>query len=410
MATITAGPNQLLADIQVLGLAATTTAFNSVSGQTNTSGQNSIQMTPNSVGSCSPVTNTYWHGLYLDVEPGVLNANQAEPDLQLWIHVDEIDYSAYFYVDISVSKNMLPHRDNTVGRQFISLGNSMYLAAYQGNLDRANLALAFTGPKISSVIDFYFASTAGFTTGAGGTFQSPPTIKLWGDVYDEAAWATVCAALKNAWPGAISMTSVRRKLLGLGAYSAVHAVNNFTTLASAFPQLPDGPKQGSVKVHRLLKFATPLNNVVGTQYYALSNTCAGAGGKSGQVGQFNDLGFKFNNTSNALRITEFGHRPGQGAGYMGITKGVNAFYPASTGYGEVDTVGNPRAWYGAVAPELATANMYYRMPIWGNWNPAFEDKEVIAAEDASFYVTAQNGQTLTAGTDFTAIGGVEVEA
>jgi hypothetical protein len=407
VATSIAGPNQLLADIQVTGLAAGQTGFNSMNGVTNTSGQNSIQMTPNSCGYTSPYTNTYWHGLYLDVEPGVLNAGQTEPDLQLWFHIDGVDYSSYFYVDISVSKNMLPHRDNTLSRQYVALGNSMYEAAYTGNFGRGNLPLVFTGPKIGQTIDFWFASTAGFTTSPTGTFASPPTIKLWGDVYDAPSWNYVVQKL-GSWNGSISMQSERRNLLKLPSYSAVHVASlDFT---NGFLQLPDGPKQGAVRVHRYMKFATPLNAVSGTSPYPLTSLVQSVGGKAGQVGQYNELGYKFAQNNNAVRISEFGRRPAAGAGYFGVTKGTANIYPTSTTYGEVDTPGSPRAWYGLQSPVTPLVGMYFKLPNNGNWNPMYQDKEVFAGEDIAYFVAAQNGQTITASTDYTAVGGVMVEA
>jgi hypothetical protein len=406
MATSIAGPGQLLCDVQVMSLAPNTVGFNSVSGQDYVQGSNEVRMTPNSVNSTQPVTGTKWHALYLEVSPGVLNAGQAEPDLQLSFHVDGVDYSSYFYADISVSKNMLPVRNEVEGREYIVLGYSLYKAALSGNFG-SNLPLQFTGPKIAQGIDFYFSSTSGFTTGPTGTFASPPTIKLYGDVYDQNMWNAVVARL-GAWNGSINISSLRRNLQGLPPYSIVQPAG--LDFGNGFTQLPDGPNQGAVKVHRLMKFATPLNPVVGTAAYPLTNLVTGVGGKAGQVGVYNELGFKFNNTQKAVAITEYGHRPGAGCGYIGITKGTNNVYPADTAYGLVDTAGDPHIWYGVETPVTASTGKYFRLPKWGAWLPMEAGMEVIAGEDAAFFVAAQNGATIAANTDFTAIGGVMIEA
>ncbi len=419
MATSIAGPNQLLADIQVTGLSAGQTGFNSINGVTNTSGSNTIQMTPNSVGYTGPYTNTYWDGLWLDVEPGVLNAGQAEPDLQMWVHCDGTDYSSYFYVDISISKNMLPHIEvaKCVNRNvdnFLLLAHSMYDAAFHGKFGSNNVPLAFDGFKISQTIDFWFASTSGFTTGPTGTFASPPTIKLWGDVFDVPAWNYVLQRM-GQYNGAISMQSMRRNLLGLTPYNAKHVVNSMA-LDSVWPQLPGGPKQGAVKVHRFMRFASPLNAVSGTAPYPLTSLVQSVGGKAGQVGQYNELGFKFGQNSNAVQITRMGRRPASGSGYFGLTKGTANIYPTSSTYGEIDTQGNPRAWYGLNAPYTGLTNQYDVMPTWMNWNPIMNDKEVLAGEDIALFVAAQNGATIAANStgvgagDYTAIAGHIVEA
>ncbi len=413
MATSVAGPGQLLADIQVTGLAANQTGFYSVSGLTQTSGSNSIQMTPNSVNSTQPLTDTYWHALYLDYEPGVLNAGQTAPDIQLWFHVDEQDYSGYMYVDLTMGRSMISHRENTNGRGYVKLGNSMILAALTGNFPGTNGPLMFTGPKVSNGIDFWFASTSGFSTSATDVtkpFASPPPFKLWGDVSDQTRWTWVVGQM-GGWKGAIGLNSMRRTLQNLGSFSASHAPDpNFGSVSTVWPTLPDGPKQTTTKVYRMMKFATPILAVAGTAAYVLSNKATGINGKPGQVGLFNELAWTYSKMpTKAVQIELFGRQPAAGTGYFGLTKGQNNVYPSDTGYGVVDTVGNPRAWYGNNSTYTGIAGQYDRVPQNYAWVPGMGGPEVIAGEDAGYFVAAQNGATITANTDYTAVIGYQVD-
>ncbi len=412
MATSKAGPNQLLCSVQVMSLTAGQNNFHSVDGIDNVDGLgDEVRMTPGSVGHTEPSTGTYWHGIYLEVVPGVLNAGQAEPDLQLWWDVDGVDYSNYVLIDCSVSKCMLPERKYVWNSDFIPLGASMMQAAMYGNFGSGNIPLNFTGPKISQGINFHFSSTSGFTTGPTGTFASPPTIRLFGDVYDDPTWAMVVTALGNTWPGGISMQSQRRRLplVNLPPYTAVHQVNGLN-LEANFQQLPDGPKQTTVKVHRYFRYATPIAAVSGATPYPLTNLVSGVGGKAGQVGLNNEMGYQFYKTGNALRIDRFGRRPGANAGYFVLMHSASDIYPYSTLQGEVDTPGDPKSFYGYDYPLSGIPNQYRVMPKWANWAPLYQDKEVFAGENVTFGVTAQSGLTIAANTDFTAVSGVMVES
>jgi hypothetical protein len=386
--------------------------FHSVDGIDNNDGNgNEVRMTPNSVGRTEPYTGTYWHGTVLEIVPGVLNPGQVEPDLQLWYDVDGVDFSPYVLLDCSVSKCMLPERKFSRLGDLIMLGASMFQAAMYGNFGRANIPLNYTGPKVAQGINFHFSSTSGFTTGPNGTFASPPTIRLFGDVYDDSTWDIVAKALGYNWPGSINMQSIRRRLplVNLPPYQNFHQVNGLN-LEANFVQLPDGPRQGAVKVHRYFKYATPIQAVSGATAYPLTNLVGGVGGKAGQVGLKNELGYAFSKTQKALRIDRFGRRPGAGAGFFVLMHSASDIYPFDTLSGEVDDAGDPRIFYGLNYPLTGVPSSYSLMPEWGCWNPGFKDKEVIANEDAAFGVTAQSGQTIAANTDYTALAGVMVEA
>lgn len=411
MATAEVGPNMLLADIQVLGLAANQTGFFSQSGATKTSGNNSIGMTPNSVDSTQPVTNTYWHGTYLEYQPGVLNQGQTYPDLQFWFHIDSADFSSYMYLDLTVSRSMLTPREKTTGRHYIKLGNSMILAAIASNFPGTNGPFYFTGPKVSSNIDFWFASTAGFTTGVGGTFASPPTFKLWGDVMNQTLWTWLLGKM-GAWKGGIYLNSVRRQITGMDPFVVNHQVaDDFASIKSAWPTLPDGPGQvGKSKVYRMMKYATPLNAVSAVTPYVLSNLVTGIGGKSGQVGPYNELAWAFStNPNKAVQVELYGHQPVAGSGYIGLTKGNKNIYPNDTPFGVVDTVGDPRAWYGDNSLYTGLTGQSDKIPQNYDWVPGGGSMEVIAGEDAGYFVAAQNGQTIAANTDYTTVIGYQVD-
>lgn len=418
MAGIKPGMGQLLADVQVISLAANTQGFPTVSGSTYTQGSNTTQMTPNSVNSTQPVPDTYWDGLYMEVFPGVLAAGASEPDLQLTVKVDDIDYSPYFYVDISVSGNMLPPRDNTVGRSSILIGNSMIRVAISAQrsvqrgapLSRSlwpiNMPLEFTGFKITKGIDFWFSSTSGFTS---STFVVPPTVKLYGDVYDENLINFVVSMMPFGWDGFISIQSARRALASPPKPPYV-ATQQSTLTPKTFSTLPGGPKQSGVKVFRFLKYSVPLVSTSGQAIFPLTSLVEQIGGKTGSVGLSNDLGFAFRDNNNALYVREYGRIPGSGAGYAGITSGGTDVYPPETAYGLVCTPGDPRVPYGQVQPYRPESDLYYRLPRWGDWSPGESGPEVIAGETMAFYVSAQNGTTISANTDKTAVGGAMIVA
>ena len=416
MASNKPGPGQLLVDVQVTSIGAGQT-INTVSGTTYTQGAGTTQMTPNSVNSTQPIPGTVWDALFIEVFPGVLNPGQSEPDLWMWPQIDNVDTHDDFYVDISISGNPFPSRDNTVGRDSLFIGASMLKDGVTGQL--ANIMakgtrapLLYTGWKVKKDLTLKFFSNAGFTTGSTGTFAVPPTIKIYGDVYD----AKLLAYIQNvmgAYNGAIRLNSVRRQVLGLPPYSIVHDFTGPISL-DTWGALPGGTAQGRVKVYRFFKVSQPLVNTSGTVIFALSNTVTQVGAKPGNVGTNNDLGFDFSSNNNALQVNEYGRIPGSGAGYCGFTHGGSDVYPYETSTGLVCTPGDPRIPYGQVQPLRPESDLYYRVPRWGDWSPGETTPEVIANEAVAFFISAQNGTTITGGTstsvDRTIVGGAVIKA
>jgi hypothetical protein len=408
MATNVPGPRQLLCDVQVTAIGAGQT-INTVSGQTFTQGTSTTQMTPNSVNSTDPLSGTAWHALYLAVHPGVLNPGQTAPDLTMWVRVDQQDFSSYFYVDLSIGSNMFPRRQNTVGSKVVLLGESMMEWAAKiarGAQKPKNMPTRFTGWKITDDITFYFTSVAGFTTGANGTFQNPPTIQLYGDVYDRAAAAYVAAVL--GWDGSINLQSERRARGGRAPFATAHGAPGVSF--DNWQLLPDGAKQGSVKVYRTFKYAYCNVAVAGPTITPLSRINA-LNGKVGNVPTVNeDLGWDYAGKASAFQLIEIGRRPGAGAGYFGLYFGGTSIDPPETAYGLVCTPGNPRVYSGQVQPIREEGDLYYTLQRWGQWSPGEAEPEVIAGETVALAVAAQNGQVIAAGTDETLIGGVSVVA
>jgi surface antigen len=405
MATSIAGPRQLLADVQVTAIGAGQT-IHTVSGQTFTQGTSTTQMTPNSVNSTQPFNKTVWHALYLAVHPGTLAAGQAAPDLVMWVRVDGQDFSQWFYVDLSVGGCMFPRRQNTVGGKVILLGESMMEWAARiarGAQRPKNMPMRFTGWKIVDGIDFYFYSAAGF---GAATFLEPPTIQLYGDVYDEAAAAWVNAVL--GWDGEIRLQSERRARAGKPEYRSFHDAPGISV--ANWKRLPDGANQGGTKVHRTFKFATNNVAVAGTSITPLSKI----GSLQGKVGNVpvdqQDLGWDYSGKNNAFQLIEVGRRPGAGAGYFGLYFGGTEIYPPETAYGLVCTPGNPRVYFGQVQPIREEGALYFPVQKWGQWSPGEAEPELIAGETAALAIAAQNGQTIAVGTDETAVGGVTVLA
>ena len=390
MATIKPGIGQLLADVQVTAVAAGAT-IQTISTTTNTVGSSVTQMTANSVNSTQPTPRTVWDGLYLVIFPGVLAAGQSEPDLWMYVQVDNVSFQDNFYIDMSISGNMFPRRDNTVGRDSLILGNSMLkIASTTGKFPDKNTPLAFTGWKITKDISFFFFSQGGF---ASTVFAQPPTVQLYGDVYDIDSLSTVQRML-GQWNGSINLQSARRSIKGLAPYTNFHTIPGVLNL-DTFATLPGGAKQGSVRVFRYFKTSQPLVATTGQAVYPLT-TINQVGGKVGNVGTHSDLGYDFTANRSAIKITEFGRIPGSGAGYTGLTFGGSDQYPYETAFGLVCTPANPRIPYGQVQPIRPESNLYYRLSRWGDWSPGEVGPEIIAAETGSFFISAQNGTTIAA--------------
>ena len=403
MASVSPGPGQLLADVQVISLGAGQT-LGTISGATNTEGSGTVQMTPNSVNTTTPKNGQVWDGLLLSVFPGTLASGATAPDLKLQVKIDGSDYTTVFYVDISIDGNMFPRKENTVGKKYIVLGESMYLAALAaqragvapGSL--RNMATRFTGWKITDEITFNFFSAAGFTS---STFVEPPTVQLYGDIYDQSSLAFVARTL--GWNPTISETSIRRAVSGKAPFTQTHG--SLGPVASAFNTLPGGAQQGNVKVYRYFKHAFNAVPVSGNQPFGLTKLSQ-VNGAVGNVGPNQDLGFDFSKQQGAFKLIEIGHRPGQGAGYIGLYFGGTEILPGDTSLGTPSTYGNPRVPFGAVQPWRPESNLWYALPKWGSWAGTGSPELVGPGEVAAISIAAQNGQTIAASTDEVAVGGV----
>lgn len=401
MAGLTVGMDQLLADVQVLSLGAGQ-SLQTTSGAATTVGTGVVQMTPNSVNTTTVLRNLVWDGLYFSVHPGTLAAGAAEPDLWMFVKVDNEDYSSWFYVDLSVSGCMFPRRQNTVGGKVNVLGQSLLQAALRNNpSDKKNMPLKYTGLKVSDEIEIWFYSAAGF---AASAFTEPPTVQLYGDVLDQTALSFVQQRL--GWVPDLSMQSIRRALAGKAAYTNKAAAGGFLTLAG-WKSGPNGPHQGGVAIRRMVKAA--LNaQAIGASPYGLTKFASVGGANTNLASTNMDMGFEYTKTQNAVKLTEFGRRPGANAGYTGLYFGGSTFSPADTSLGMVSTQGNPRVQYGAVQPVRPESNLYFNVPSWGAQSPGEAQPEVVADETAAIAVAAQNGGIVAANTDKTALGGIQV--
>jgi hypothetical protein len=408
MATVLAGPDQLLADVQVVSLGAGQTLF-SVTGAQNSVGSGLVQMTPNSVNTTEPLKTQVWDGLYLSIFPGTLAAGQTAPDLKMYVHVDSRDYSGWFFVDMSIDGNMFPRRQNTVGGKVVVLGDSLLQAAARvalgGNKPSGSMPTRFTGWKITQGITFYFYSEAGFSA---SVFTEPPTVALYGDVLDAATLAFMQQNLP--WDGSIVEQSTRRALKGLSPYRQTHTPAGPYSLDN-WKSYSGGPGQGHVSVQRSFKTARNALAVQGDSPYALS-VISSVGGSTKNVTNpdTENLGWDYAQNSNAFKLIEGGRRPGPGAGYFGLYFGGSNWSTGDTAKGTVSTYGNPRVPFGSVQPYRVESNLYYSLPHWGAWSPGEAAPELVAGETAAIAISAQNGQTIQALSDQTAIGGVLIEA
>lgn len=407
MATKLPAVGVTLVDAQVLSLGAGQT-LQTVSGTTNTVGTGTVQMTPNSVGSTQPVEGTVWHATEIHGFPGVLAPGATAPDLWVIIHIDEADFSAYIYIDLSIGGCMFPRPDLTVGQKVVKLGDSMILAAKavsMGGPKPNNMPIRFTGWKVTDNLEVFFASTAGFSA---STFVEPPTIQIIGDVLDKDTIDWINKVL--GWNPEIRLQSPRRARLGLPPYTAAMDLPGGNKLSiDKWAALPDGSKQGNTKVHRFAKAAVLQVAVSGTTITPLSKINS-VGGKVGNVPSSQDLGWDYGSTGNAIYLTHWGRRPAQGAGYAALFFGGTQVEPAETAYGITSTYGRPRIPFGQVQPLRADGNLYYPLSPWGAWSRGEQHPELVAGETAAMAVAAQNGQTILANTDETAVAGVVIEA
>ncbi len=409
MATGIAGMGQLLADVQVTELQAGETLVSS-SGQLVKSaggGGGGVQMTPNSVGSTTPLKPTVWDGLLLEIFPGTLAPGVTAPDLWLSLIVDDASGAQnILYIDCSENGNVFPRIQSAVGRKFVVLGKSLLQAAVEAasgrSVSKRNMPLDYTGLKITNGIDFSFFSTAGFTV---ADFVEPPTVQLYGDVLDNAALAFVQANLP--WDGSIQVTSPRRQMGSKAPFVGMHILSGAVINRDSWASLSGGPNQSALKVQRLVKAAFNNAAVAGTNFFALTNKYPQVGGVPGNVLANQDLGFDVT-TGKAVILTHVGRRPGAGAGYFGLSFGAGVFSEAETQYGIVCTSGNPRVPFGLVQPVRGDSNLFYSMPQWGSWAGAEAGVEVITGETAAMGIAAQNGQVIAAQTDETAIFGISI--
>jgi len=399
-----------LVDVQVLSLGAGQT-LQSVSGTTNTVGSGTVQMTPNSVGSTQPYTGTAWHITEIHAFPGVLAPGATEPDLWAVLHIDGQDFSTTIYIDMSVHGCMFPRPDLTVGQKVVRLGESLLLAAKavaMGAPKPKNYAIRFAGPKVTQGVDVFFTSNAGFTA---STFVESPTLQLVGDVLDEDTADWINRTL--GWNPEIKLQSPRRARLGLPPYEASFDIapdsNKRIISLRNWSKLPDGAQQGDVKVFRFAKAAYLQTAVSGTTITPLS-AINSVGGKVGNVPTSQDLGWAYAGTRNAIYLTHWARRPAQGAGYAALYFGGTQVEPSETAYGITSTYGRPRIPFGLVQPLRADGNLYYALSPWGAWARGEQHPELLAGETAALAVAAQNGQTIAANTDETAVSGVVILA
>lgn len=413
MAQLTPGTDRLLVSVQATSLAAGA-ALESVSGATNTVGTGTVRMTPNSVNTTSPLTNTVWDGTRMEIKPGVLAPGKTAPDLKVFVIVDNVSYQSVFYIDASATGNALPPREQTVAQKAVLIGKSMLADAAAVSAGQTktikNAALLFTGFKVTDSLNVAFYSAAGYDA---ATFTSPPTVEIYGDVYDAAALAYV--ARKLNFEAGITMQSVRRALAGKTPYTNSFAWPNLGNqnpnlpnfnLAN-FKQLPNGAGQGAVKVWRWMK--TAYNGAaVSANNFVLSNIQSLGGAAANLVNSYDDMGFAFTSTSFGILLREFGRRPGANAGYAGLFFGGSTYSPDDTAYGMVSTYGAPRIPFGSVQPLRSSSSEYFAPPAWGFQSPASQAPEVLANETAAMAISPQSGTTIALKTDETLLGGVRV--
>jgi len=403
------GSGRLLADWTITALQAEAPVLAPTAG--STTGNSVISVTPNSIGSTTPNNGIVWDALLLRIHPGVPAAGVTPPDLSFYPVIDGQPYSSWFYADMSVQGLMFPRREQTVGQKVVKLGASLLRAANEAATVRlrnpavavhfpANMPIRYTGWKVTDTLQLMFYSAAGFTASA---WAVPPRVQIFGDVYDEGLLSQVAAQLD--WRNDIFATSPRRIRRGLAAFKGTFSPPAFTL--KGWRALPGGVQQGAVTVQRSFRYAVNAQPVSGTIPYVLS-TIQSLGGTQQNVAQNQDIGWDYSKVDAAFVLMEFGRRPGQGAGYWGLYWGNNEIEPLDTSFGQPLSYGDNPIPFGLVQPNRPDAGLYYAMPSWHAWEPSHEGYEVIYKETVAPFILPQGGQTIAAGTDETAYGGVVI--
>lgn len=379
------------------------------SGTTGTSTSNNFYgVTANQFqnGSVSLPSGLVGEVIYAEVYSPVVDtaSGAAYPDAQWWMFPDAaLDLQPYQYLDASFGGNMTPPLANLVRPTTISGESKIFTfgvpmwkllqdvrkALMSGNpaaIARAqrNMATKGTGIKFVAGMQMKASSTRGWGPAVSGDFVvNPLRVRLWGYTYSQAQ----VNALSNyngtpTYQGGYSYFGMRRGLQGLGPIAGNQA--GFVSIPT-WTGLPGGYAQtGGAVVHRYAQFSQNLIATGTSNAFPLTNNTQ-IGGTSGNVAQYQDMGFGLAPVNgNATQqnvgyvIQGFGVVPGiANLQYAGINVSGLAV-PGPNGYDVSQNVLSIA--FGNVQPLRPETNLYFPIPL-------LADQIELAGENAYAFVT-----------------------
>lgn len=408
-----------LYDVIIHDLAPNSTgAVTPVTGTVGASGQNTyMYVTPSTIpnGTGALPSGLAAEALMLEiVSPVITNGGAVVyPDLQCWFYPDSTDLrnptpAGQLIFDGSYGANMMPPRENTVGRIQVPLGISLrrLLTEARNGHGRANMPLYATGIKYNSTLQLKVQSLRGWGAGvAGDTVQTPARIRIWGERYSNKMMDPLAAF----WNGAFSRTGLRRQIEGAEIPPAIAGVQGGRVSVADIASLPGGYGQtNGAKVFRDFRFAYNLVATSTSAQFFLTNSQQ-AGGAQGNVDpQYSgDLGFPFApvngvaaNAKSAVIVQQFGVTPGvANLAYAGFYIG-GATVPDPNGFPV--GFGVDRQGYGNVQPIRSDSALWYALP-------DLDGEIDIYGENAAVFVTANGNAAIAAKSVAVALGGVSIQ-
>jgi hypothetical protein len=408
-----------LYDVTIQALSPNTTgAVTPVQGANGAAGQNTYMfVTPGTIpnGSGALPSGLAAEALLIEIIPPVVvnGGNIVYPDFQLWFYPDSTDLrnptpAGQLILDGSYGANMMPPRENTVGRVQVPLGISLrrLLTEAANGHARSNMPLLATGVKYNSTLQLKVQSKRGWGPGvAGDAIQVPGRVRVWGERYSDK----MLGLLAGHWNGQFSRSGLRRQIEASEVPPAISGVQAGVVSVATIASLPGGYNQSNgAKVFRDFRFAYPAIQTSTNAPFLLSNSSQ-VGAASGNVDpQYSgDLGFPFapvngvaSNAKSAVIIQQFGVTPGNpNIAYAGFQIG-GATVPDPNGF----PVGYAldRQAYGNVQPIRNASEMWFALP-------DLDGEIDVFAENAVVFITANGTTPIAAGSVAVALGGVSIQ-
>lgn len=395
----------ILMDVTYDTMGANVPLTSPLSGST-TQGSSTARVTPNSIDSCTLDTGYAADGYILEITPPLVNTNGvlSYPDVQISFVVDGKPMSNYQVIDGSYMGNMFPRPVKTYGGFAAqrTLGISTKGVAdkiiKRKSLQR-NIPMKLTGLKANQSYAINVTSQAGW--GATGTVITPLRVKLIGDLWGPNEFALYGGALSalNA-PNNIQVAKD-----GLNAFAETYSFP-YGLDTKNFVKLPGGRDQGTMKINKVIKYASNAQEIGVSGNYAFTNIQSLKGNPTNIANTDQDLGDNFIDSNSFFDYEYLGVRMAQGVfGSWGFL--VNGtVVPLTTQNGFPVSYGDNDSQYGQVQPQLSQSDIFFPLPDVKN----LVDMSVYKAGVTPFFSGVGNTSAIAAGNVTIMKGGVLVEA